>query len=58
MFARRKKHPYSDKTTVLICCSVRNKKKVIQEVLCKIGTSNDPNKLDEMESMANDMKKP
>jgi transposase len=52
MFIRLKKHPYSDNITVLVCCSKRENKQVKQIVLCKIGTSNMPAQLTNMQAIA------
>lgn len=52
MFVRTKKHPYSDKSTVLICHSHRYGSAVVQHVICKIGTSNKQYEIVEMEKIA------
>jgi hypothetical protein len=52
MFVRTKKHPYSDKSTVLICHSHRYGSAVVQHVICKIGTSNKQHEIVGMEKIA------
>lgn len=54
MFVRTKKHPYSDKSTVLICHSHRYGSAVVQHVICKIGTSNKQHEIVEMEKIASE----
>ena len=52
MFVRTKKHPYSDKFTVLICHSHRYGQAVVQHVICRIGTSNKPQEILDMQKIA------
>lgn len=54
MFVRTKKHPYSDKYTILICHSHRYGKYVYQHIIYKIGTSNDPKEIADMQEIANE----
>ena len=52
MFIRVKKHPANNKSTVLVCHTQRLEKKIIQQVLCKIGTSDDPHQIEQMKKAA------
>jgi hypothetical protein len=52
MFVRIKRHPYSDKYTVLICHSQREHQSVKQIVIHKMGTSNAPEQIAMMKADA------
>lgn len=52
MFVRTKKHPYSDKFTVLICHCHRYGQAVVQHVICRIGTSNKQDEILGMQKIA------
>jgi len=54
MFVRTKKHPYSDKFTVLICHSHRYGQAVVQHVICRIGTSNKSQEILDMQKIASE----
>src|SRR5438046_1547447 len=52
MFIRAKKHPYTDKTTVLICHSKRAGKKVRQVILKRIGCSSSEEEIIKLKEIA------
>ena len=52
MFVRIKKHPATNKATVLVCHTKRFEKHTKQIILCKIGTSNDPQQVEQMRDTA------
>lgn len=54
MFIRAKKHPNTNKVTVLICHSKREGKKVIQLVLSKIGYGTTKEEIEKLKKIAQD----